>query len=132
MMKKLREERIKEMERRFEEYTDVPPEVTLKDDVLCLGVRFSPAALNAAKDSRKKSCYIFSYNRVAFDEMEKELSHNAHEEMRISSGQYNLRPTGISCRIAIDTPYLIDVMLRRHLFGRCRVFIGAISLSGVF
>ena len=96
------------LERWFRDYWDVPREVIVKEDLLNLGVEFSEAALLEAKGYRRKSYYLFSYNRASFDEMQKGEARRAPEEIRISGGIYDLRPTVVSVRVAASSPYRVD------------------------
>jgi hypothetical protein len=119
--------RVRELERCFQEYEDVPREVTLKEDLLNLGIRFTEPALHAAAGFRRKSYYLFSYNRASFEEMKQQESLHAPEELRFSGGPYGLRPTVISVRLATDSPYRVD----RTEDGRLQLLEGNIVLADV-
>ena len=57
----------------FDRYPEVPLEVIIKEDLLRLGIKFTDAAMKAAKGCRLKSYFLFSYDRIAHDEMGKEI-----------------------------------------------------------
>lgn len=94
----------------FERYSDVPPEVIVKEDILRLGLRFTEAALQAAEGCRRKSYYIFSYNMVTLDQLTQGEAFRAPEEIRLSGGLYGLRPTVVRVELNDATPYLVDVV----------------------
>src|SRR5690349_24629227 len=74
-------------------YPDVPMEVILKEDLLRLGVRLTPAALAAAKGCRSQAYYLFSYNISEHAEMGAGVSTAAPEDMIFRGGPYTLRRT---------------------------------------
>ncbi|MDX2061316.1 MAG: hypothetical protein SFV24_26115, partial [Gemmatimonadales bacterium] len=53
---------IPTVERYAKLYPGVPHEVILKEDLLRLGLRFTPAAMEAAVGCRTQAYYLFSYN----------------------------------------------------------------------
>ena len=94
----------------FNKYRDVPHEVILKEDLLRLGLRFTEAALVYAEDRRTKSYYLFSFDKVAHDDMKKKESARVPEDIRLSGGQYDLRPTIVRVINSNNTPYIVDVV----------------------
>ncbi|MBI4503520.1 MAG: radical SAM protein [Gemmatimonadetes bacterium] len=94
----------------FERYRDVSGEVILKEDILRLGLKFTEAALTRAKDHRIKSYYLFSFDRISHDEMQKRESARVPEDIRFSKGQYGLRPTIVRVINSAETKYSIDVI----------------------
>jgi hypothetical protein len=99
-----------ELERHFQMFADVPREVVVKEDVLRMGVRFSEAALNHDPEARPRAYYIFSYDRTGLEDMQRAEYARAPEEVRLSGGPYDLRPTLVSARVNVDSPYLIEVV----------------------
>ncbi|MCL5959361.1 MAG: radical SAM protein [Chloroflexi bacterium] len=99
-----------EIERYFGVFPEVPKEVIVKEDILRLGVRFSEEALQAGNDKRPRTYYIFSYDQTGLGEMEKQESSRAPDEIRLSQGPYQLRPTLVGSRFAKDSPYIVDVV----------------------
>lgn len=93
----------------FDKYPDVPREVILKEDILRLGVRFSEEALEAAKGCRPKSYYLFSWDRMSRDEMEKKESYRTPDDIFFYGHPYGMRMTNVRVEIGKDTPYLVDI-----------------------
>lgn len=99
--------RQEELEQYFERYPDVPREAIIKEDVLRMGVRFSDSAMQLAVGARPRTYYIFSYDRTNLNDMVRDESMLAPEEVRILGGCWELRPTLISARIEYNSPYEI-------------------------
>ncbi len=93
----------------FEKYPDVPREVILKEDMLRLGVRFSEEALESAKGCRPKSYYLFSWDRMSRDDMEKDESYRTPDDLFFHGGPNGLRLTNVRVEIAKNTPYLVSL-----------------------
>jgi hypothetical protein len=91
-------------------YPDVPLEVILKEDLLRLGVRLTPAALAAAKGCRSQAYYLFSYNISGHDEMGEGVSTAAPEDIIFREGPYGLRRTWVRVVLNRNSPYVIDVI----------------------
>src|SRR5215469_8849885 len=91
-------------------YPDVPREVILKEDLLRLGVRLTPAALTAAKGCRTQAYYLFSYNISEHEEMGEGVSTAAPEDMIFRDGPYKLRRTWVRLVLNHNSPYVIDVV----------------------
>ncbi len=101
--------KIQELETYFTTYPDVPKEVTIKEDCLRLGLNWTKEAQEASQGYQRKSYYIFQFDRSSRSDMEKE-SLTAPEEIKIFGGQYKLRDTLVANRLAIDSPYLLDLV----------------------
>lgn len=109
----MQEERLyrsKELEAFFERYPDVPREVIVKEDALRFGIRFSQAALERASEGRRRSYYIFSYDKTESEELKHGEGHKAPDEFRVEGGPYELRKTNMRATISYDSPYLIDIL----------------------
>ncbi len=115
----MREGQREPIETYFDKYPDVPLEVILKEDILRLGLRFSETAMEAAEGCRPKSYYLFSFDRISHDEMEKEESSRVPDDIDFLGGPYDLRETNVRVEIAKDTPYLIDVRDGCQVFRNC-------------
>lgn len=90
-------------------YPDVPLEVILKEDLLRLGMYFTAAALEAARDCRHQAYYLFSYNITAHGEMPGTTT-AAPEDLRFANGPYGLRTTWVRVVLNKDSPYVVDVV----------------------
>lgn len=99
-----------ELEDCFKRHPEIPREVVVKEDVLRLGVTFSPAAVEAAKNSRVKAYSLFTYDMSKFDEQKGDEPLKVPEEIGLKGGPYDLRFMCVRTRIRADTPYLIDVV----------------------
>jgi hypothetical protein len=92
----------------FDRYPEVPLEVIIKEDLLRLGIKFTDAAMKAAKGCRLKSYFLFSYDRIAHDEMGKDETYRVPEDIVFSGGPYNLKRTVVRVSVGSATPYLMD------------------------
>ncbi len=101
--------RTAEIEAYFKKYPDVPREVIVKEDILNLGMKYTDAALEAARGAQTKMYHIFSYDRITVDQMEKKESTRVPEEIRVRGGPFGLRPLIVHSRLNNVTPYTIDV-----------------------
>ncbi len=102
--------RLEEIEELMSKYPDVPVEVMFKEDILRLGFDYTDAALEAAKDALKKTYRIFATDEVEFGKMKKEEHLRAPAGINITGGSYHLRPTKMETRIALASPYKVDVI----------------------
>ena len=93
----------------FDKYPEVPREVILKEDMLRLGIQFSEEALEMARGCRPKSYYLFSWDRMSRDEMEKDESYRTPDDLFFYGGPHDLRLTNVRVEIANNTPYLISI-----------------------
>ena len=100
---------IAEVEFYWNKFPDVPQEPILKDDMLRHGLRFSEAALEAAKGCKVKSYRLFTYDKVTYDGLEKKEGFKAPEDIVLWGGPYGLRQTTVSVRLNPESPYLVEV-----------------------
>jgi len=100
-----------DLEKYFEKYPDMPKEVIIKEDMMRFGFVWSDAALEAVKDTKLKTYYIFSYDRVDVKDMKQGEHLRAPEEMGFRGGPYNIRDTIVKNVLARkeDTPYSADL-----------------------
>jgi len=103
-----KDSKINELEDYFKRYSDMPKEVVVKEDVLRNGVQFSEAVLENSSSYQTKSYYLFSFDRVKIEDMAKQEFLRAPEEIMLTKGPYDLRPTVIASRISVNSPYLVD------------------------
>ncbi len=94
----------------FDKYEDVPKEVILKEDLLRLGMRFSEKALDAAKNCRPRSYFLFSYDVISRDEMKHNEAYRTPDDVFFYGGPHDLRRTSVRVENAVNTPYLVDVV----------------------
>ncbi|MCB1050104.1 MAG: radical SAM protein [Acidobacteria bacterium] len=97
-----------ELIQHVEQFQALPPEALVKQDILRLGLRFSEAAMSLSA-FKPKDYFIFSFDLVEIKKMQAEEHRRVPEEIRISGGNLNLRPTVISVRINPLSPYLVDI-----------------------
>ena len=88
-----------ELTRHIETFAALPPEAVLKQDVLRLGLRFSEPAMNVAAGFKPKDYFIFSFDLIEIKDMGADEHLRVPEEIRVSGGPFQLRPTVISVRI---------------------------------
>lgn len=93
----------------IERFDALPAEAVIKQDVLRRGLRFSEPAMNIAAGFKPKDYFIFSFDLVEIKDMQAREHLRVPEEIRLSGGQLNLRPTVISVRISPNSPYLVDL-----------------------
>lgn len=92
----------------IEQFPDLPREALLKEDLLRLGIAFSPAALALSGDRKAKSYFIFSFDRVPIDGMAQREHARVPEEIALTGGPWNLRRTIVSVRVNPASPYRIE------------------------
>jgi hypothetical protein len=90
------------------QFPDLPVEAIVKEDLLRLGVAFSESALTAAARAKKKSYFIFSFDRVPIAAMEAAEDRRAPEEVALSGGPWDFRRTIVSVRVNPDSPYRVE------------------------
>ncbi|MDX2470857.1 MAG: radical SAM protein [SAR324 cluster bacterium] len=100
-----------EIEKLFEAYPSVPIEAILKQDILRLGVSFTVDSLKIAAGFKPKDYFIFSFDLVTLEDMEKDQSHlfKAPEEVKLFGGIWDLAPTIFNVRLNPASPYLIKL-----------------------
>ena len=90
------------------EFPDLPKEVVFKEDLLRLGMSFSPEAFRAVHDYARKSYFIFSFDHSPLADLDQESKASAPEEIRFFGGPTDLEPTIVSVRLNPASPYRID------------------------
>lgn len=98
------------VERYSKMYPGVPFEVILKEDLLRLGLRFTDAAMEAARGCRTQAYYLFSYNISAHGDLGDGVSTAAPEDIRFHGGPYGMKPTSVRVVLNRDSPYVVDVI----------------------
>ena len=86
----------------------IPIEVIFKEDLLRKGLSWSPEALDAAAEYKRKAYFIFSFDMVPISGMEQKENIKAPEEVRLTGGPYNFRPVVVSVRLNPDSPYRVE------------------------
>ncbi len=93
----------------IEEYPDLPAEAVVKEDLLRLGVAFSPGALERSGRSKPKSYFIFSFDRIPISAMAHGEDRRAPEEIVLAGGAAAFRRTVVSVRVNPESPYKVVV-----------------------
>lgn len=93
-----------------DEFTDLPLEAILKEDLLRRGVAFTDAALALSARFKPKAYFIFSFDLVPIEAMGQRENVRAPEEIALRGGAHALRRTIVSVRLAPASPYRVDVM----------------------
>lgn len=105
------------------DFSDLPFEAVVKQDVLRQGLSFTAAAL-ASADYKKKDYFIFTFDRAPLKDIPEHT--RVPEEIRIFTdpstlGVVPIQPTVISVRLNPESPYLVDAdregVLRLYLAG---------------
>lgn len=101
-----------EIKRHQKKYPDIPVEAIIKQDILRLGIQFSKDSCHIASGYKPKDYFIFSFDLVTLDELEKEGNHllNAPEEVRFFGGESDLQPTIFSVRLNPKSPYKVEIL----------------------
>lgn len=95
------------LQEQIETFSSLPAEAILKSDVLRLGINFEPEVLSRVSAFKPKDYFIFSFDLVPLAEQSKDIVFKAPEEIRISGGPYQLKPTVISVRLQPNSPYVV-------------------------
>lgn len=90
-------------------FADLPVEAVLKEDLLRLGVSFSPGALARSAAGKPKSYFIFSFDHVPIADMEQGENSRAPEEIALEGGPWGLRRTVVSVRVNPGSPYRVAI-----------------------
>jgi hypothetical protein len=101
---------IAELERMFEMFPDLPKEAIIKQDILRQGLAFAESALQLASGYKPKDYFIFSFDLVPLKEMQAFEAYRSPEEIRMTGGQYDLRPTIVSVRVNPESPYRVELI----------------------
>ena len=91
------------------QYSDLPIEAIIKQDILRLGLTFSEDALRVASGYKPKDYFIFSFDYMRLRDMSEHAATRAPEEIRMSGGPHDLRPTITSVRVAPESPYRVTL-----------------------
>jgi hypothetical protein len=89
-------------------FPDIPLEAVFKEDLLRLGVRFSPAALRLAARFKPKSYFIFSFDLAPLEDLDEDAKLHAPEEIALVGGLHSLSRTIVSVRLNPNSPYRVD------------------------
>jgi hypothetical protein len=100
---------LTEVERLAAEFDDLPVEAILKQDILRLGVSFSDDALRISSGYKPKDYFIFSFDYVRLEEMSEGEAYRSPEEIKLTGGPFDLRPTIVSVRVDPSSPYRVDL-----------------------
>ncbi|MCL2877531.1 MAG: radical SAM protein [Acidobacteria bacterium] len=100
--------KLSEIEILAERNPDIPFEVIIKEDLLRRGMSWSPEALDAAAEYKRKAYFIFSFDMVPISGMKHKENIKAPEEVRLTGGPYNFRPVVVSVRLNPDSPYRVQ------------------------
>ncbi|MFO1469927.1 MAG: radical SAM protein [Turneriella sp.] len=111
------------------QFSDLPFEAVIKQDVLRQGLSFTAAALDAV-DFKKKDYFIFTFDRAPLADMPDHK--HVPEEIRIFTdekipGVAPVQPTVISVRLNPDSPYVVD----RDAKGRVKLTLKGEDLANV-
>ncbi len=101
--------RLDEIEGLIERYSDLPPEVFFKEDMLRRGIAFSRQALKIASGFKPKAYFIFSFDLVPIREMQNEENLRAPEEICLTGGARGFRRTIVSVRLNPASPYRVSL-----------------------
>jgi hypothetical protein len=99
-------ELLEKMERT---YKMIPMEAILKQDVLRLGINFTPESISGG-DFKAKDYFIFSFDHIPVADLSSEVKYKTPEEIRISGGHFKLSPTVISTRNNPYSPYTVKLI----------------------
>lgn len=100
---------IAELERMFSAFDDMPREAIVKQDILRQGIAFSESALQVASGYKPKDYFIFSFDLVPLNQMQAHEAYRSPEEIRMTGGPYDLRPTIVSVRVNPESPYRVEL-----------------------
>ncbi len=106
---------IVELERMFGLFPDLPREAIVKQDILRRGLAFSQSALEVASGYKPKDYFIFSFDHVPLRDMNEHEATRAPEEIRMTGGPYEMRPTIVSVRVSPDSPYRVELSEGRQV-----------------
>lgn len=94
------------IEKYFDENTDFPEEVIIKEDILKNGVNYTDESLLNSK-FQEKAYFLFTFDVDTPDKV-KSKSKIIPQEFKIKNGIYNLKDTIIQSRYNYNSPYKID------------------------
>lgn len=90
----------------FDNFSEIPREAVLKEDILINGLSFTDDALQGSS-YQDKAYFLFTFDKDP-PQTVKGRKKIIPQEIRISHGPHGLRPTIIQSRHASDTPYKVD------------------------
>jgi hypothetical protein len=93
----------------FSNYSTLPKEAVLKQDILRLGIWFSESSLKQGTDYKTKDYFIFSFDLADFEEFKQGEQWKAPDEIRLSGGDWDLKPTVVSVRLNPKSPYQVKL-----------------------
>ncbi|MES0491158.1 MAG: radical SAM protein [Leptospirales bacterium] len=95
-----------------EQYSDLPFEAFIKQDVLRCGLGFQKEAIDpqVAGQYKTKDYFIFSFDLVPLNSMKEGENWKAPEEIRLSGGPQSVQQTVVSVRIHPESPYQVSVL----------------------
>lgn len=93
----------------MERYSDLPPEVFFKEDLLRRGMAFSEDALRVASGFKPKAYFIFSFDLVPIRDLEQSENLRAPEEICLVGGPRSFRRTIVSVRLNPHSPYQVTI-----------------------
>jgi hypothetical protein len=101
--------RLEYIASKMEEFSDLPPEVFFKEDLLRLGLSLGRAFQHGGGQQtyQEKSYFIFSFDRTPITGMSQQENLRAPEEIALTGGPFNLRRTIVSVRLNPASPYLL-------------------------
>ncbi|MSR74751.1 MAG: radical SAM protein [Planctomycetes bacterium] len=120
-------ETLREIERVAAEFEDLPPEVTVKEDLLRRGVWFTPAALQRGHTFARKSYFIFSFDHLPLSQLDELVRNHAPEEIALEGGPRGFRRVVVSVRLNPMSPWLVDACEDGSVMLRC----GTEDVAGV-
>ena len=91
-----------------ERYPDIPFEAIVKTDLLRLGIAFSPEALKVCAEAKPKSYFIFSFDRVAQEDLTPMERRAVPEEIALVGGPFDFKRTIVSVRVNPASPYRVE------------------------
>jgi len=119
------EEHYEEVMRLAGAHADLPLEAVFKEDLLRLGLAFTPEALRLAASTKPKAYFIFSFDMVPLTELPAAALH-APEEIALVGGPHDLKRTIVSVRLNPSSPYRVEEQQ-----GKLQLMAGAQELCEV-
>jgi hypothetical protein len=110
-----------------ERFSDLPPEVVVKEDLLRTGIAFSEDALRIAAGFKPKAYFIFSFDLVPITEMRRGENFRVPEEIALEGGREGFRRVIVSVRVNPASPY--EVTLSAD--GRLILTLEGVEVCGV-
>ncbi len=102
-------QKLEQIGRLAEQFSDLPAEVVVKEDLLRGGISFSEDALRIASGCKPKAYFIFSFDLVPISELQQAENLRAPEEICLRGGSQNFRRTIVSVRLNPSSPYRVEL-----------------------